>query len=139
MPDIAQILKAEIRRIARAEIRTAMGGVNEQVKKLKNTVRKLRENIAVLEETQARAKRAPAIADNKESTEQAIRMSAASIRRHRLRLQLSQRELAVWLGVSMNTIVRWEQGTSKPRDTHRKALAQMRKEGVRSMRAKLGD
>ena len=101
MPDIAHVLKAEISRIARREIRTAISRVAGQIKGLKATVRQQRERIAELEKTVVRTRRPVAAIDPEEASAKPIRMSAASIRRHRLRLQLSQKELAQLIGVSM--------------------------------------
>ena len=36
--------------------------------------------------------------------------------------------------MSTNTIVRWEQGSSKPREQHRTALVRLRDMGVREVR-----
>ena len=140
MPDVAQVLKAEIRRIARSEIRTTVAALNTQIQTLKKTVRQQREQLAVLEKgfkQTARTVTRAAVVDADRVEAPARRMSAASIRRHRLRLQLSQRELGQLIGVSTNTIVRWEQGVSAPQDRHKRSLGQLRREGVRSIRAQL--
>ena len=61
------------------------------------------------------------------------RVTPASIKRHRLRLNLSQAELSELLSVSTNTIVRWEKGMSSPRSHHRTALLRVRDMGRRDV------
>ena len=68
-----------------------------------------------------------------------IRLSSTSIKKHRKRLKLSQGELGQLLSVSTNTIVRWEAGTSKPRDTYRSGIARLRNMGIREARKLLGE
>ena len=43
------------------------------------------------------------------------------------------------LNVSTNTIGRWEAGTSKPRESYRPGLAQLRTMGVREVKKLLGE
>ena len=63
-----------------------------------------------------------------------IRLSGTSIKKHRKRLGLSQGELGQLLNVSTNTIVRWEQDKSKPREAYRAGIAQLRTMGVREVK-----
>ena len=46
MPNVEQVLKAEIRRIARSEIKTQSEPLRKQIRALKEMVRKQRETIA---------------------------------------------------------------------------------------------
>ena len=138
MPDIAQVLKAEIQRIARKELRIQLEGLNKQVKDLKQTVRQQRERITELERAtsrQARAPRPEPVEDTPSSRPRRIR--PATIRQQRERLRLSQRQLGELLGVTAITVGRWESGESAPRDQYRHEIAQLRREGVRSVREKL--
>jgi DNA-binding transcriptional regulator YiaG len=45
------------------------------------------------------------------------------LKEHRDRLNLSQRELADWLGVSVRAIQTWESGQAIPIPQHRRMLA----------------
>tara|TARA_Y100000588_G_scaffold77505_1_gene80791 strand:+ start:1977 stop:2402 length:426 start_codon:yes stop_codon:yes gene_type:complete len=134
MPDVAQVLKAEIRRVARSEFKAQMATVKAQIKLLKKTVRMQRETIAQLQKTTSQGNqrhRSDDVEDAKEGT--SARITPASIKRHRQRLKLSQRELGKLMRVSTNTIVRWEAGTSAPRARHKGNLAEMRGLGRREV------
>lgn len=147
MPNVAQVLKDEISRVARKEIRASCDPVRKQVQTLRRTVREQQAKIAKLEKSLAKmvAQTAPetgsalyAPEDGQQEKSRA-RATPASIRRHRHRLGLSQAELGALLSVSTNTIVRWEQGTSTPRAQHRTALLRLRDMGVRDVRRILAE
>ena len=145
MPNLAVLLKDEIGRLARKEVRTSCGPLQDQLRDLKKTVRQQRDTISRLEKAIGQLKAisakpsekilsAPDVGDSAQ-----IRLSASSIKKHRKRLKLSQTELGKLLNVSTNTIVRWEAGTSKPRTAHRPGIAQLRTMGVREVKKMLGD
>jgi len=140
MPNIAQLLKDEISRLARKEVRAASAPLQQQIRELKKTNRQQREAIDSLlrrvDQLQAltssptdKILKAPAIGDDRQ-----IRLSGTSIKKHRKRLGLSQGELGQLLNVSTNTVVRWEQDKSKPREAYRAGLAQLRTMGVREVK-----
>lgn len=140
MPNIAQLLKDEISRVARKEVRTACIPLQKQLRDLRRSNRQQREAIEKLNKRIAQLQMlsasptekildAPSISDAKQ-----IRLSADSIKKHRRRLGLSQGQLGQLLNVSTNTIVRWEQGKSKPRETYRAGIAQLRTMGVREVK-----
>ena len=140
MPNIAQLLKDEISRLARKEVRAASTPLQQQIRELKKANRQQREAIDLLlrrvDQLQAltssptdKILKAPAIKDDRQ-----IRLSGISIKKHRKRLGLSQGELGQLLNVSTNTIVRWEQDKSKPREAYRAGIAQLRTMGVREVK-----
>ena len=139
MPNVAQVLKEEISRLARKEIRATCDPLRKQVQTLKRTVRSQQDAIDKLEKSLSKmvemtaTDSGTALYAPTEKQEQGARarVSPASIRRHRHRLKLSQADLGRLLNVSTNTIVRWEQGSSRPRAQHRVALVRLRDLGVR--------
>ncbi len=140
MPDIAQLLKNEISRLARKEIRMATDPLQEQLIDLRRTVREQRKTIAKLHQHVAQLQALATSptdkileASNIESGRK-IHLAPASIKNHRKRLGLSQGQLGQLLKVSTNTIVRWEQGKSKPRKAYRTGIAQLRTMGVRQVK-----
>ena len=143
MPNVAQVLREEITRLARKEVRTEYDPLRKQVRTLRQTVKGQQETIAKLEKaldkmvTLSSDTSASLYAPEEEETR--ARVTAASIKRHRNRLNLSQAELGTLLDVSTNTIVRWEAGTSKPRAQHRAALIKMRDLGRRDVTKMLAD
>ena len=139
MPNIALVLKAEIRRVARREIRLEYDALKKQVHGLKKTVRTQAQAIAKLEKSLATmpAQSDPAELEDPAPKATTARVSPMSIKRQRKRLKLSQSELGQLLKVSTNTIVRWEAGTSKPRPIYRDQLVNLRGMGIRNIRKML--
>ena len=143
MPNLAVILKDEISRLARKEVRSACGPLQDQVRDLKKAVRDQRDTIIRLERQIGQLKAVAAkpsekILEAPDVAAKQVRISASSIKKNRKRLKLSQGQLGQLLNVSTNTIVRWEAGKSKPRDTYRSGLAQLRTMGVREVKKMLG-
>jgi DNA-binding transcriptional regulator YiaG len=140
MPNIAQVLKSEIIRLARREVRSKYNPLRVQVNDLKKAVRDQRTTIARLEKHIDQLKAVSATPAEKileapnVANADKVRLSPDSIKKHRKRLGLSQSELGKLLRVSTNTIVRWELGKSKPRDKHRAGLAQLRTMGARQVK-----
>jgi len=140
MPNIAQVLKEEITRLARKETRALCASLQKQVRDLRQTVRDQKGTIAQLKKKIDRldvltGQPAEKILEAPDVDKEAkVRISPASIKKNRQRLKLSQREFGRLLNVSANTVVRWEAGTSKPRSTHRSGLAQLRTMGVREVK-----
>ncbi len=143
MPNLAAVLRDEIRRLSRKEVRIACGQLQTQVRDLKKAMRKHRDTIARLEKQIGQLKAVSAqpadkilAADNIGTTGK-IRLTPSSIKKHRKRLKLSQSELSQLLNVSTNTVVRWEAGTSIPRDAYRPGLAELRTMGIKEVKTLL--
>jgi len=140
MPNIAQVLKEEISRLARKEVRAACDPLRKQVRSLRDKVKQQQSVVARLEKDLSKAAaqssdtRASLYAPKEKETKTRARATPASIRRHRHRLGLSQADLGKLLGVSTNTVVRWEAGSSRPRAQHRGALLKLREVGVRDLK-----
>ena len=141
MPNVAQVLKEEISRVSRKEIRNVCDPLRKQVLTLRRTVRDQQASLERLERALSKMVAQTATdtgtalyattSGEEESTR--ARVTPASIKRHRLRLNLSQAELSELLSVSTNTIVRWEKGMSSPRSHHRTALLRVRDMGRRDV------
>ena len=141
MPNVAQVIKEEITRLARKEVRAAVNPLKKQVRVLRNTVKDQQAMVAKLEKAVHGmagqvADPSPSLFAPEEEPSRA-RVTPSSVRRHRLRLRLSQVELGGLLGVNATTIVRWEAGSSMPRVQHRTALIRLRELGVREVRSML--
>jgi len=140
MPNVGLVLKEEITRLARKEIRAACDPLRKQVRSLRDKVKQQQAVVARLERALSKAAaestdpRTSLYAPEQKDEKTRARATPASIRRHRLRLGLSQADLGELLGVSTNTVVRWEAGTSKPRAQHRAALIKLRGLGVRELK-----
>ena len=144
MPNFALLLKEEIRRLARKEIKSSTDPLKKEIVRLRKTVRELRERIQSAERSGSGApRRKQAVAsDTSESDKRWVRksrMTAQTIRELRERLRLSQAGLAKLLGVSMLAVYQWEhsEGTLNLRSKRREALLSVRGMGLREAQRKL--
>ena len=138
MPNVAQVLKEEISRLARKEAKTSIGPIIRQIQELKRTLRGQRNQIAALQRELGRGSLpvstgSIAFAPVGNGRVTGVRISPASIRRHRTRLSLSQREMGLLLDVSTLTICKWEAGNAIPRGKNRSAIAAFRKLGKKEV------
>ena len=141
MPDIASVLKQEIRRLARKETAATVQPQSKQIKSLKASIRKLREQAATLEKAISRWSRESSSSQPpaEAASDGAIRITPKSLKSHRRRLHLSQAQLAKLLGVSTGSVALWESGRTSPRGKNRQAVAELRQIGVREAKARLED
>lgn len=133
MPNIAAVLKQEIVRVAKKQVRAEvepLKAVNAQHRK---TISALKAQVTTLERrivTLSRAK-APAAADADQAPVSTVRFSAKGLRTHRARLGLSAVDFGRLLGVTAQTIYNWEQEASRPRAEQLARIAALRKLGKR--------
>ena len=118
MPDVAAVIKEEITRLARKEVRQLVGPLKTTVTEQRRTIAALKRQVAVLARDQAflqqQEKRRLAEAPTA-STDKSVRFSPKWVLADRKRLGLSARDYGRLVGVSAMTIYSWEGGKSKPR------------------------
>ena len=138
MPNLASILKEEIARIARKEVRAETDSLKKASARYRSEIAELKRRIAALEKlghkTQKQIQRSAPVSE--EPTEK-VRFSAKGLRTHRERLDMSAADLATLLGVSSQTLYNWELGKTKPRASQMGAIAAVRKMGKREVREQL--
>ena len=134
MPNLASVLKDEIRRLARKEIRSEVGVTKRaasqhrrDIAALKRLVNSLSKRLAFLESQEKRRVSRP----TREAPSGQIRFSPRWLNAHRQRLGLSAYDYARLVGVSALTIYNWEGGKTKPRTEALTALAAVRQLGKR--------
>ena len=142
MPNIVAVLKDEIRRLAKREIKAATGSTKQAVAqyrrdiaKLKRLVQAQQKEVAFLKAQERKRLGQPQIKDEEEL--EGVRFSARSVLAQRQRLGLSQADYAKLVGVSPMTIYNWESGNSRPRSEQLAALVAVRKLGKREAVKKL--
>jgi DNA-binding transcriptional regulator YiaG len=140
MPNIANVLKAEIARLARKEVRQAMGSLQKaaaqyrrDIAELKRQVTGLQRRVAVLE---GACLDAPPSVPRARKAER-VRFSPRSLQAQRRRLGLSAAEYARLAGVSTPSIYSWERGKTRPRQEQLLTLAALRGIGKKEARARL--
>ena len=129
MPNIASVLKTEIARVARKEVRgeveslrKASGAYRSQIAALKRRVQALEQDLRRLGKT--KTSDSAAAADESPST--TLRFSAKSLASQRARLGLSAEDCGRLLGASGQSVYNWEGGQARPRDKHLPAIAALR-------------
>lgn len=127
MPNIASILKSEITRIARKEIRAeveglkkSVGGHRSEIAALKRRAQSLEQQVKRLEKSAPKPE-SVALEDGK-----APRFSAKGLAKQRQRLELSADAVGVLVGASGQSVYNWEAGKARPRANHLPAIAALR-------------
>lgn len=142
MPNLAAVLKDEIRRLARKEVRDQTAAMQKQLSTYRRDNAQLKRNVAELEKKlgflEKQEKRR--LEDTPEVTEekvQSLRFSPKGVKRHRDKLSLSAADYGKLVGVSQLTIYNWEQGKSRPRPKQLASLAEVRGIGKREAQQRL--
>lgn len=117
MPNIAKILKEEIQRLARHEIKVAMMRLQKDNSALKKTVTDLKKRLAAMEsEKKHMAKSQPGSNSDISNDEiKSARITAKMIRAIRSRLGLSQGAFSKLAGVSSQAVYQWERANGRLR------------------------
>jgi DNA-binding transcriptional regulator YiaG len=134
MPNLAAVLKDEIRRLARKEIKAetaiskrSVAQHRKDITELKRQVRDLTREVAYLRRQDQESVRTPSTPD----PAVALRFSPGWVEAHRHRLQLSAADYGELVGVSALTIYNWEKGRTRPRQQQLAAWAEVRTLGKR--------
>jgi DNA-binding transcriptional regulator YiaG len=139
MPNIANALKAEIARVARKEIRGEISPLQKLSSQHRSHIASLRRKVEELERALKRAKTtAKAQPEGEDEEGAALRFRASGLASHRKRLELSAADFGRLLGVSGQTVYKWEQGTTKPRRSQLESIAAARKMGKKEALRHLG-
>ncbi|MBU4212224.1 MAG: hypothetical protein L6437_08865 [Kiritimatiellae bacterium] len=146
MSTLMAVMKDEIRRIARKEIRAATAGLKKDQTKFRKAVAGLRRqtkehrsNICQLLQVATKQAKMAAMAP-KTAEGSKVWVTAKGIRAQRKKLKLSQAQFGKLVGVSGYTVLKWEHGsgTLKFRSQTRRALLAIRGLGIREARLRLG-
>ena len=147
MPNIASVLKSEITRLARKEVRDGGDGLKKtvaahraEIASLKRRVQELEAMVKRLAKGQLAApKRSiqPAPSAPVESSSNGLRFRAKGMAANRERLGLSAADFGLLVGATGQSIYAWEAGKAKPRPQALAAIAALRGIGKREVDAKL--
>jgi len=141
MPNIGTVLKNEIARIARREIRGETQQLKKQGAQYRAEIAALKRRLAGMEQLLKKQVKATgrASAPQEEETPRGFRFSAKGLATRRQKLGLSARELGTLLGVSAQSVYHWEQGKSRPRASQVQSIAALRRLGKREATARLSE
>lgn len=140
--NIATLLKSEMARLARKELKAELEPLRKAVTAHRSALAKVRREVAALErEIKRMCKRngRSGIAERPaaESVEVDRRFSAKGLASHRKKLDFSRQQYADLVGVSAQSIYKWERGEARPRQAQLAALLQVRGLGKRQALARL--
>jgi DNA-binding XRE family transcriptional regulator len=131
MPSVASVLKGEIARIARKEVRAETQQLKKQSAHYRSQIAALKRQVASLNRqvrTSSNSRRAVSAAPEiDEHAADGLRFRAKGFAAHRRRLGLSAAQAGALLGVSGQSIYHWEAGKAKPRASQMPAIAALRK------------
>lgn len=145
MPNIAAVLKAEIARVARKEVRSEVENLKKssalhrsEIAGLKTRIRELEKQVKAQARASARGGDLKAsVAAESEGQEGGLRFRAAGMAANRKRLGLSAADFGLLVGATGQSVYAWEQGKSKPRGKNLAAIAALRGIGKREVAKRL--
>jgi DNA-binding transcriptional regulator YiaG len=138
MGKVESIIKSEILRLAKREMKKSFIPLNRDVRSLKGTISQLRKAVLGLQrftaqqEKALRGQKLPLEAAPEEVKK--ARFSPRLIRSLRKHLGVSQKEMASLAGVTVGAIFQWEKGIFEPRGEKKRILVALRKLGRREAR-----
>jgi DNA-binding XRE family transcriptional regulator len=139
MANFASLLKSEISRIARKEVRAETQTLKKASAQYRSEIAALKRRLAEQERLISRLRKgsrsAAAPAPTPDSPKLRFRSEGfASLRK---KLGVSAAEMGQLVGVSGQTIYHWEKGLSRPRNSQMAEIAAVRKLGKREVSARL--
>ena len=139
---IESTIKAEIERLAKHEVRIVFRPLRKEVWGVKLKLSNLLKGFGVLNRVAkeiSKAKSAePKLAASPEEVK-ASRFTPERIRRLRMKLGISQRELGVLVGATIGAVLSWEKGKFRPRGEKKVALVALRKVRKRDVKKMLAE
>ena len=141
MPNLASILKQEIARVARKEVRRETAALKKASTGHRSEIATLKRR-AVEMERQLRgvaksAQPSAPVPANDESSADGARFSAKGLATHRKRLGLSASELGLLMGASTQSVYNWESGKVRPHAKFLPVIVALRTVGKRETAAHL--
>ena len=140
MANIASLLKTEIARVARKQVRAetsvlkqAIGTYRAEIAALKRRAQALESELRRLSKAQARTEPVEAPTE----PERKLRFTAKGLASQRKRLGLSAADCGLLLGTSGQSIYNWEEGKARPRARFLAAIAALRTLGKKEAASRL--
>jgi DNA-binding transcriptional regulator YiaG len=140
MPNIGTVLREEISRLSRREIRSQVDATKKATTQHRRQIAALKRQVAQLERQVKLLERkvlGTAPAGSPDSTAKPVRFVAKGLRSQRSRLGLTATNFGKLLGVSAQSIYNWERELASPRGEQLAKLAAVRGIGKREAAEKL--
>ncbi len=138
MPNVAKVLKDEIQRLARKEVKTSVGNLRKETVAVKRSLAALKRQMSQIERAikelrKSAGKGSMAGSGSVVGEELGFRISAKGMRSLRAKMKLSQAEFGKLIGVSGQSVYQWErkEGPLTLRRTTKRRLMEVRRMGRR--------
>jgi DNA-binding transcriptional regulator YiaG len=140
MPNIASLLKSEIVRLARKEVRAEVESLKKAFASYRSDLAALKKEVRSLHAELKRASKGlkpppPEVARD----ETQMRFRAAGMKAHRKKLGLSAKDYGLLIGASMLSVYKWEDGKVQPRSNALAKIAEVRTIGKREADRRLAE
>lgn len=140
MPNIASLLKSEITRLARKEVRAEIESLKKALANQRSDIAALKKHVRSLEgEIKRASKGGKPVAAEAKSDDTPARFRPAGMKAHRLKLGLSAKDYGLLIGASMLSVYKWEDGKVKPRPSALAKIAEVRTIGKREAGRRLAE
>jgi len=142
MPNIASLLKSEISRVARKEVRAETASLKKAVAAYRSEIAALKRRAQALEADvkrlgKGRRNEAPPSPADAGADASKLRFSAKGLASQRRRLALSAHDCGLLVGTTAQSIYNWEDGKARPRGKYLPAIAMLRSLGKKEAAARL--
>lgn len=135
MPNIATLLKSEIARLSRKEVRSLVEPTKKVAAQHRRYIAELHREVSELKSEVARLRKRvganPPATQEAAATDAKLRWVAKGFRSHRNRLGLSAAEYGKLIGVSAQSVYNWEREVAVPRRAQLARIAALRNIGKR--------
>ena len=142
MAKLESIIKSEIQRLAKREVRSKFLPLRREVWGMKLKLSNLIKNFTVLDRLVKGLAKTKSTEPKLEATPEEVkasRLTPERIRGLRKKLGISQRELGLLVGATTGAVLSWEKGKFKPQGEKKAALVALRKIRKRDVRKMLAE
>jgi len=139
MPNIGAVLKEEICRLAKKEVKAQVGKAQRASAQYRRDIANLKRLLSQREREIKLLKKQQGETPKEEEPLESVRFSARSVKAQRSRLGLSAADYGKLVGVSGLTIYNWEHDKSRPRKAQLAALVAVRNIGKKEAVMKLAE
>ena len=132
MAKIESIIKSEIQRLAKHEVRSVYRPLRKEVWGMKLKLSNLIKNLTVLNRIAKEISKTKSTEPKLEASPEKVKASRLTPERIaglRKKLDISQRELGLLTGATIGAVASWEKGKFKPQGDKKAALVALRKLG----------
>jgi DNA-binding transcriptional regulator YiaG len=135
MSTFANQLKSEIARISKKEIKAENAALKKASSNYRSEIAALKRRLSSLEASMARLAKNNVAASSveEEDNEKALRFRPVGFTKLRQKLGVTANEMGTLLGVTGQSVYKWEKGTARPRASQLQAISAVRKMGKRQV------